>query len=43
VERFDAVEQWKVLIRLVDTLIKAAGRGYIGKISVLQLENIVEP
>jgi len=43
VERFDAVEQWKGLIRLVDALIKAAGRGYIGKISVLQPENIVEP
>ena len=43
VERFDAVEQWKGLIRLVDMLIKAEGRGYIGKISVLQPENIVEP
>jgi len=43
VERFDAVEQWKGLIRLVDMLIKAVGRGYIGKISVLQPENIVEP
>ena len=43
VERFDAVEQWKDFIRLVDTLIKAAGRGYIGKISVWQPENIVEP
>jgi len=42
-ERFDAVKQWKGLIRLVDMLIKAEGSGYIGKISVLQPENIVEP